>query len=156
MYVENNLTLKQIEDYLKEVDDSFPIPLSQKQDLSAFAEKLFEKATICAEIVDGRIVSALAGYTDNVIENRGYMSIAASVKGYLGKGHMTKLIKQFLAIAAEKHLGAVHLYAVPTNTTAVALFKKIGFVEWQIPDEPRPEDMHLIYYFSEKSAEDTK
>lgn len=144
--MEEKIESKKIENFLYEVDGSFPIPLSQKQTLSVFAQKLCMKATLCTEIVDDKIVAAVAGYTDNVLEKRGYISLVATIPEYQGKGLASKLLKQFLKIARGKNLDAVHLYTVPANTAAVEMYKKLGFVKWQIPDEQRPNDLHLIYY----------
>lgn len=132
--------------FLKQVDDLFPVSLSRKQNLAAFAEKLCHKATLCIEEKNGEITAAVFGYTEHVTENRGYISIVATLPKYQGKGYAAKLVKEFLCIAREKQLEAVHLYAAPDNAVAVNMYKRIGFVEWKMPDEPRPEDLHLIYY----------
>ncbi len=141
-------TKEQIFDFLKRVDKLFPISLSEKQNLTDFADKLNKMATIITEEENGRIVAAVFGYTDQVTDNLGYISIVATTPEYQGKGIASKLIKDFLCFAAEKHLKAVHLYAVPTNITAVNMYKRIGFVEWNMPNELRPEDLHLIYYLN--------
>lgn len=145
---EKNVSKEQIELFLREVDTSFPTPLSKKHNLSDYAWKLFEKATLCMEIQDGRIFSVAAGYTENVIENRGYLSMVATADGYQGRGYAKKLVKQFLEAASDAQLDAVHLYAVSTNTKAVSMYEKLGFEEWKLSDEPRPDDLHLIYYLS--------
>ena len=135
-----------IEMFVRGVDNSFPIPLSRKQDLKQFAHKLYEHATLCAEYEDEKIVSLVAGYTENVLENRAYISVAATCAEARGKGYASKLIKEFIDICRQKDLDAVHLYAVPSNVTAVNMYKRLGFEEWVIENETRPNDLHLIYY----------
>lgn len=39
---------------------------------------------------------------------------------------------------------AIHLYADKENGAALNMYDKLGFVDWKINDEPRPEDKHLI------------
>lgn len=140
-------TVAQLAQFLRRVDAMFPVPLSQKQNLDAFAEKLYEKATICAEMQQDEILALAVGYTEQVIENRGYLSVVATLPEGRGKGYASKLIRQFLTIAEGKQLSAVHLYADSSNAPALAMYRKLGFTEWQMPDEPRPQDVHFIYYF---------
>ena len=40
-----------IETFLRKVDSSFPVALSQKQNLHSFAAKLHDKATLCVESI---------------------------------------------------------------------------------------------------------
>lgn len=139
-------SVQEIESFLREVDYSFPVPLSQKQDLHSFACKLHEKATICAERADGIIQSMVAGYTDNLENGLAYVSIVATLKAYQGHGTATKLVCRFLDICRDKGFRAVHLYAVESNVTAIEMYRKIGFVRYEMENETRPEDAHLIYY----------
>lgn len=53
----------------------FPIALSEKCDLCKFARKLYDKATLCVMWQGEEIIALLAGYTDNVENNLGYISI---------------------------------------------------------------------------------
>ncbi len=140
------LTVKKIEAFLRAVDTSFPVPLSQKQELHEFALKLYEKGTLCFIEENGEICSMIAGYTDNVINDIGYISISATLPSARGKGYASKLIKEFISTAKEKKLKAIHLYAVRENLPAVKMYERLGFVEWNIENEPRPNDLHLIYY----------
>ena len=76
--------------------------------------------------------------------------MVATAEGYQGRGYAKKLVKQFLEAANDAQLDAVHLYAVSTNTKAVSMYYQLGFEEWKLSDEPRPDDLHLIYYFRNK------
>lgn len=133
--------------FLGAVDPLFPVPLSQKQDLDAFAEKLLEKATLCAAEEDGRIVALVAGYTENVVDRLGYISIVATLPEARGRGLGSALVREFLEIARGKGLRGVHLYAVPDNLPAIRMYEKLGFEIYRLDNEPRPDDAHLIYCF---------
>ena len=61
---------EKIENFLRLVDKDFPVPLSCKQDLSQLARKLCEKGTLCAREENGEIVALVAGYTDNLENNK--------------------------------------------------------------------------------------
>lgn len=139
-------SIEQLLRFLMDVDDQFPIAISKKQNLDSLAAKLHSKATLCTAIDGDEIVSMAAGYTDHVVENMAYLSILATRKEYKGKGLAEQLVNEFISIARDKHLIAVHLYAVHENLPAVKLYEKLGFVPYTMENEPRPRDLHLIYH----------
>jgi ribosomal protein S18 acetylase RimI-like enzyme len=144
-----NLSEKQIYNFLIDVDSSFPVPLSQKQDLYAYAKKLKDKATIASILCDERIIAMVAGYTENIIDNLAYISIVATTKDARGRGYARNVLQEFIQICREKRIRAVHLYTAKNNLPAMKLYKKIGFVEYKIENEPRQDDVHLIYFIKE-------
>ena len=135
--------------FLGKIDKMFPTPLSEKQDLEQYANKLIEKATLCAVIEEGEIFSLVAGYTENVIENKAYISIVASRTEAQGKGYASKLIRDFIDICKDKDLDAVHLYTDRCNTKALEMYRKIGFQKLMLDNEQRKQDVHLIYYIKD-------
>ena len=141
------LTPEQIERLLNRVDQSFSVPLSQKQNLGEFAKKLFEKATLCVMMENGEILSMVAGYTDCVVDRMAYISVVATLSEAKGRGLATQNMEKFLEICRQKKLAAVHLYTTPDNRLALALYQKLGFDLWNQKNEARPFDVHLIRYF---------
>lgn len=131
--------------FLREADSSFPVPLSQKQPLPDFARKLAEKATVCACCRDGRIVSAVIGYTRNVTGELAYISVVATLPEARGRGLAPGLIKEFIAQCRQAGLRGVHLYTDPTNTAAIKMYETLGFVPYAPETETRPGDIHLIF-----------
>lgn len=122
------LNAHHIERFLRRVDAAFPIPLSHKQDLRQYSQKLCEKATLCAEVENESILAMVAGYTENVTDDMAYISLVATVKEARGRGLASKLVREFMAIAKERGLAAVHLYAVRSNAPAMQMYTKLGFV----------------------------
>lgn len=143
-------SVNDVERFLYKVDKSFPVPLSQKQDLGALARKLWEKATLCCVWENNEICSMVAGYTDNVLNNMAYISVVATLDSARGQGYASRFIEEFIAIAEEKHIQAVHLYTDRKNIPAIKMYQKLGFEEWKVSDEPRPDDMHLIRFLAGK------
>lgn len=130
--------------FLKEVDRDFPVPVSSKTPLEALAEKYAARATLCCAYDGDRIIAMAAGYTQNTVGSLGYLSLVAAVRDARRKGLCTKLVQEFLSIAADRGLTAVHLYTHPTNEKAIALYLKLGFTYFDPEIEPRPQDVHLI------------
>ncbi len=139
----------QLEQFLRLVDRDFPVPLSQKQDLKEYSKKLLEKATLCFVCEDGKILSLVAGYTENLSENMAFITLVATREEARGRGLAKELVQEFISLCREKNIKAVHLYAVPTNVSAVKMYHKVGFREFYPVNEPRPEDTHLIYYLED-------
>lgn len=146
----NTMTANQILLFLQQVDRFFPVRLSAKTDLKLLSHKFEEKATVCTVEEHGQFQAMVAGYTDNVVDNVGYISVVATLPKAQGKGYASKLLREFIGIARGKGLDAVHLYTVPSNKAAVLMYKKLGFVEYLVPNESRPEDLHLIYHIGKK------
>ena len=143
--MKQSVTLSQIETFLCAVDPLFPIPLSQKQDLTLYARKLYEKATLCVVCEGGEILSMVAGYTENLADDRAYIAIVATLPKATRNGYASRLVKEFIGICRKKTIKAVHLYAVPENIGAISMYRSLGFQYLQLADEPRKEDAHLIY-----------
>lgn len=138
------MTEQKIEAFLRAVDDSFPVPLSQKQDLGEYARKLSQFATMCAVEEDGKIVAMAAGYTDR---DPAYLAILATLPQVRGRGLGKTLVREFLEKANQSGATYLHLYAVESNTPAMKLYESLGFTRWNMPNEPRKEDVHFIYNF---------
>ena len=134
-------------DFLQEVDQDFPVPVSSKVSLSELAKKYCECATLCCEYDNNKIIAMVAGYTVNTPENIGYISLVATRKAVRRKGLSSSLIKRFLIIAKASGLKAVHVYTHKTNQHAVRMYQKLGFSFYYPTDEPRPEDIHLLLEF---------
>lgn len=135
--------------FLKRVDLDFPVPLSAKQDLDALASKLIDKATLCYELDGGEITALVAGYTNDPNKDSAYITIVAVLNEARGKGTGKRLVKSFIDKSAEKGFNSVNLYTTKNNERAIKMYKSLGFVEYKIENEPRPNDLHLIYYIKE-------
>ena len=140
------INLENLKDFLQAVDKSFPTPLSQKQDLGKLAEKFIDKATHCYAEEEGRIAALVAGYTENVTNDIAYISVVATLPEKQGRGLASGLVAEFISRARERGLRAVHFYTAQSNLGAIRMYRKLGFVEWIYESEPRPNDLHLIYY----------
>lgn len=139
-------SVEELKLFLKKIDKTFPVPISEKCEIDKYALKLYEKATLCLCYKEKRITSMVAGYTENLIKNQAYISIVATLPEARKMGLATELVKQFITISQFSKCELVHLYAVPTNKAAIHLYQKLGFLEWHIENELRPNDIHFVYY----------
>lgn len=137
---------RELEIFLRAVDGLFPVPLSKKQPIDLLAEKLARCGTLCAAQQGERILALVAGYTENTPDALAYISVVATLPEAQGQGMASRLVKQFLGIAARRGLSGVHLYTDKSNAPAIRMYERLGFVPYRPAYEGRPEDVHLIYY----------
>lgn len=148
---QNKISKAQLVNYFKNVDSLFPEPLSTKCILNEFVEKLLSKGTLCPEIWDGELVGLVAGYTDNLVNDMAYITTVAVVEKAKHHGIANKLINDFCRICQDKQIKNIHLYTSRDNIQAITLYRKIGFTDYTIENEPRPEDLHLILNIPEQN-----
>lgn len=144
--MKKELRLKKVELFLSMVDKDFPISLSEKVDLKEYAKKLCNKASVFYEEEKDEIIAMLAGYTEDLSDNIAYIALLATLTKYRGRGLAKKLMIDFFALCREKNIAAVHLYTTANNQSAQKLYKDLGFKNYTPKNEPRPNDVHLIYY----------
>ncbi len=140
--------IEEVVNFLKIVDNDFPVSLSQKTDIELLAKKYCEHGTVCCAYDNHRIIAMVVGYIENTVNQMGYISLVASVREARRLGLASKLVREFLEKAEEKHLTAVHVYTHITNYGAIAMYEKLGFVRYSPENEPRPNDVHFFYFFS--------
>jgi mycothiol synthase len=99
---------------------------------------------MCAVEEDGKIVAMAAGYTDR---DPAYLAILATLPQARGRGLGKTLVREFMEKARQSGAIYLHLYAVESNTPAMKLYESLGFTRWDMPNEPRKEDVHFIYNF---------
>ncbi len=145
-----NFTQQQIYDFLLAIDKDYPTPISDKVELFSYSEKLYEKAHVNTVIKNNKIVSLVAGYTENITNNIAFIALVGTLSDYRGKGYAQKLINEFIYDCRKLKINGIHLYAVKENTAAISMYEKIGFEAYIINDEPRPNDEHLVYWIKEK------
>lgn len=105
----------------------------------------FEKYGMVSYVREnGKIIAICAGYTNDQVQRLGYISVVASLPEYTNKGYGKVAVQGFIEKAKNAGMKAIHLYADKENKAALNMYGKLGFVDWIIPDERRPEDKHLI------------
>lgn len=130
--------------FLKKVERLFPVPLSEREQLTVLASKFEKYGTVSYVRENGKIIAICAGYTNDREQRLGYISVVASLPEYTNKGYGKIAVKGFIEKAKDAGMKAIHLYADRGNKAALNMYGKLGFVDWNIPDEPRLKDKHLI------------
>lgn len=90
------------------------------------------------------MIALCAGYTNDQEHRLGYISVVASLPEYANKGYGKIAVQGFIEKAKNAGMRAIHLYADKDNEAALNMYGKLGFVDWIVLDESRPNDKHLI------------
>lgn len=145
-----NITEKELYNYLVQVDNDFPVALSDKLELTKLSKKLYERADVVVERVGGRVVGIVAGYATNSQTDIAFISIVSVSKFFRGQKLGEKMIRTFLNLAYNCKCKGVELYTTKDNYVALRCYEKIGFTNYVLENETRPKDVHLIYRFEEE------
>ena len=135
---------QELYNFLKKIDQLFPVPLSEREQLTVLASKFEKYGTVSYVREDGKIIAICAGYTNDQEQRLGYISVVASLPEYTNKGYGKVAVQGFIEKAKDAGMKAIHLYADRENKAALNMYEKLGFKDWILPNEPRPEDKHLI------------
>lgn len=139
---------QELYNFLKKVERLFPVPLSEREQLTTLASKFETYGTVSYVRENGKIIAICAGYTNDQEQRLGYISVVASLPEYTNKGYGKVAVQGFIEKAKNAGMKAIHLYADKENKAALNMYGKLGFVDWIIPNELRPEDEHLIRWLS--------
>lgn len=135
--------------FLQLVDKDFPVPLSEKTELTLLSSKFFNLGdVIIARDSNNDIAGIVAGYLKNGQNGLGYISVVAVKKEYRGLGLSKQMLSRYLLYCNDncETIDAIHIYTTTDNIYALEVYRSLGFVDYYLDCEPRPTDVHLIYY----------
>lgn len=128
-------------DYLNNVDEDFPIPLSEKVNLNDFAKKIID-AGIGFYYLDGeKLAGVILFYANNKETLTSYVSVLSVDENYRKQGIAQKLLNECINYCKKLEFKHIELYTHKTNTGAIKLYEKNGFVKYD--DTSRPDDWFL-------------
>ena len=133
----NNLTFDKLYNFLEEVDEDFPIPLSHKTNLHELSKKFIDKADIFVEYSEDNEI----GYIKNSQNRKAYISIVATKKAYRYKHLARKLLNEFINKCNHKKMKSIFLYTHKSNVKAIKMYKSIGF---EITEQSKRQEDYLL------------
>ncbi len=116
-------------------------------DAREYSKKLYDIALICAEVKDDKICSAAIGYVDNLVNNMAFLTLIGTMPEYQRCGYASKQVIRFIDFCKERSdIIGIHMYCVPENERAYRCYRKLGFIDYKVENDPRPNDCHLVYW----------
>ncbi|MBE7036418.1 MAG: GNAT family N-acetyltransferase [Ruminococcaceae bacterium] len=127
--------------YLKQVDQDFPIPLSEKVDLEEYSDKILLNGIGFVHIVEENIAGAILFYANDLETKMAYISVLSVSSAYRKRGIAQGLLTTCLQKCEAMGYQTICLHTHKTNYGAISLYEKNGFQRFD--DGNRPGDWYL-------------
>lgn len=110
---------------------SFVPPLDERVELSAYAEKIFARATTFEAWSQGVLVGLLAAYLNDRETRTGFITSVSVTSDFAGRGIAKELVQRCIAHARALGFAAIRLEVHPSNARALSLYSNAGFAEFE-------------------------
>jgi ribosomal protein S18 acetylase RimI-like enzyme len=120
--------------YLKECNNDFEPPLSNKVSLDEYSRKLFEKSVTFEAWHKNKLVSLIAAYFNDDQKLTGFITSVSVIKEYKGKGIVSHLMLDCIYYAIKINFSTILLEVNKTSIKAINLYKKFGFIDMEDKD----------------------
>ena len=133
----NQANPQQIAEHLRACDASFTPPLSDRLELSGYAQKIAENANRFEAWAEGELVGLVAAYFNNLETRTAFVTSVSVLPRWQGQRIASQLVSQCIAYADRNGFRRIELEVSVQNTAAVRLYEKHGF----LADTPRGESV---------------
>jgi ribosomal protein S18 acetylase RimI-like enzyme len=123
-----NYNQKDLELFLKKIDNDFRPKLSSRNNLSLWSKKLFEKSIIfiAIEKKSSKIVAFLSFYCNDSKKEIAYIAAVGVLSGFRKRGLAKRMLSWCFDYIKEKNFNFIEL-EVRENNSALKIYKKMGF-----------------------------
>ncbi len=147
-YEQQCITYQMLLEYVRALDKELPTPLSERVSLEEYTSKIYCKAHTEAIVVDGKIISAAIGYTENLTDNLSYITLLGTLPCGQNKGYAGKVLSRYIEYCVSKNIDGIHLHTEKNNIAARNFYKKYGFVDFQ--ESENTDKSHLILWLDKE------
>lgn len=112
-------------EFINKVDKDFIPPLLNRIDSKKYYEKLDKNAILSICKCDKTIVGLVAGYCNNIIDKKAYITLVATDKEYRNHGIARLLIMEFIKYSRSVGMKTINIDT--NNEIAYNLYLSIGF-----------------------------
>lgn len=123
----NQADINQLVEHLESCDHDFSPPLSQRTDLTRYADKLFTQAECFEAWVSGELVGLVAIYLNDEEEELAFISNVSVLRRWQGNGIASHLLRESLSLARKRRFNVACLNVNAANSAAITMYEKAGF-----------------------------
>ena len=127
-YKENSASEVQIAEHLMHCDAGFKETLSNLVEIEDYINKIYNNATRFEAWADNILIGLVAVYCNNHVTHIAHITNVSVIARCTGIGIATKLMTQCVKHAKKVNMQQISLQVAAHNTTAIDLYKKMGFV----------------------------
>lgn len=124
----NQADLEQITEHLRACDAIFTPPLSDRLELSDYAQKIVGNATCFEAWADGQLVGLVAAYCTDTESRTAFVTSVSVLPRWQGIGIASRLVSQCISYADRSGFRRIELEVNSQNKAAVSLYEKHGFL----------------------------
>lgn len=117
--------------FLEKIKNDYPIPLTEKQDLGLFLNKIKEYGKVFCVYDNSEVVGAIFFYANNFDDSVAFLTLLGVIDKYRKHGIATKLLLKMFDCCFELNFNKIQLYTHQTNKAAIKFYTKHGF--YKIP-----------------------
>ena len=133
-YRVNQAGVAQITAHLLQCDTDFVPQLSNRVDISAYAQKVADKAARFEAWRDNVLLGLVAMYSDDQATRRAYITSVSVLRAWKRQGIGERLIRDGMAHARQAGMVKMSLEVGNCNGAAIHLYKKFGFTARAVDD----------------------
>lgn len=126
---ELQLDRSRIVELLREFDDLFSVPLSERVDLEAYAEKILAHADIAFAVIDEKIAGIIVLYANDVEKRAARVTLLAVAPFARRRGVSTALLSNAMALARQRNMHLLEARPFKKNSAAMATYRSLRFRE---------------------------
>jgi GNAT superfamily N-acetyltransferase/SAM-dependent methyltransferase len=124
----NKADPEQIAAHLRTCDASFTPRLSDRLELSGYAQKIADKANRFEAWAEGELIGLVAAYFNNTETRTAFVTSVSVLPGWQGRRVASQLVSHCIAYADRNGFRRIELEVSVQNTAAVRLYEKHGFL----------------------------
>lgn len=117
----------ELKNILEEIDADFEPPLSSSLNLTEYAQKMYKNATIFSVHEEGKLVAAMAVYSNDPSRDVAFGTMLAVSKSHRIYGLGPNLIKTTVDYLKKKSFNFFRLEIYKTNPRVITLYKRLKF-----------------------------
>lgn len=115
-------------DFLVYIDKSLPVPLTQRVNLSEYADKVLQNGNVYSIVKEEKIVAAVLFYCNDFNSKRAYISMVGTLADYSGRGYATQLLEKVIEKCKSVGMEFCCMETDLSNCRALRLYLSLGFV----------------------------
>jgi len=113
--------------FLNEINDSFPVSLSEKIQINEYAQKVLRLGLVMKVEQNSEIIGVITGYVNDKVNGAGYMSVLGVSERHRGKKIASKLLQAFIDQAKKEGMKKISLFTHKDNHNALKMYLSRGF-----------------------------
>jgi ribosomal protein S18 acetylase RimI-like enzyme len=114
-------------EFLTSIDHKFTPALSERVDLTFYADKLYKFAFLIVGFHNRQVTGICAFYENDHSSKTAFLSLIYIDEAYRGQGIAAKLITEMIEHLKSKSMCSVSLEVSKVNKSAIGLYEKLKF-----------------------------